>query len=170
MTIAYIALGSNLDDPAVQLRRAVEHLGTLAHCRITAVSSAYTSAAIGPGKQPAYLNAVLAMDTSLSAVQLLAATQAIESRQGRVREQRWAARTLDLDILLYGQATSASRQLQIPHPRMAQRNFVLYPLAEIAGEQLLLPCGGVLGSLLTRCPRGDLHRTQVALGERRHRA
>lgn len=168
MTIAYIALGSNLDDPAVQLRRAVKHLGELPHCRITAISSAYASAAIGPGEQPDYLNAVLAVDTGLTAVQLLAATQAIENQQGRVRDQHWAARTLDLDILLYGQATTAERQLQIPHPRMAQRNFVLYPLAEIAGKQLLLPCGGVLGSLLATCPRGDLRRTQVALDERRH--
>ena len=163
MSSAYIALGSNLSDPANQLRAAVRQLDTLPHCRVTGVSSAYRSAAVGPGEQPDYLNAVVELTTSLSPPQLLSATQAIEQSQGRVREQRWAARTLDLDILLYGCEEIDTQSLKIPHPRMAERNFVLYPLAEIAGKQLMLPSGGVLESLLADCPPDDLVRTQVQL-------
>lgn len=164
MTSAYIALGSNLDDPASQLRRALSQLNCLPQCHIESLSCAYSSTAIGPGTQPDYLNAVVKLATSLSAPQLLDATQAIENSQGRVRKQHWGARTLDLDILLYGGEEIDTQNLQIPHPRMAERNFVLYPLAEIAGEKMMLPCGGVLGSLLASCPLGDLVRTQVSLG------
>jgi len=163
MTTAYIALGSNLSDPASQLRAALKQLDTLPHCRIAAVSRAYRSAAVGPGEQPDYLNAVVKIVTSLGPTQVLDATQAIEQSQGRVREQRWAARTIDLDILLYGCEEIDTPCLKIPHPRMAERNFVLYPLAEIAGKQLMLPCGGVLESLLATCPPGDLVRTRVHL-------
>ncbi len=163
MTTAYIALGSNLSDPASQLRAALKQLNSLPHCHITAISSVYRSTAVGPGEQPDYLNAVVKITTSLPPPQLLDATQVIEQSQGRVREQRWAARTLDLDILLYGCEKIDTPSLKIPHPRMAKRNFVLYPLAEIAGEKLMLPCGGVLESLLATCPAGNLVRTQVQL-------
>ncbi|MBE9538987.1 MAG: 2-amino-4-hydroxy-6-hydroxymethyldihydropteridine diphosphokinase [Proteobacteria bacterium] len=163
MTSAYIALGSNLDNPASQLRRALRQLNCLHQCQIESLSGAYSSAAIGPGTQPDYLNAVVKLATALSAPQLLGATQTIENSQGRIRSQRWGPRTLDLDILLYGGEEIHTQSLQIPHPRMAERNFVLYPLAEIAGEKLILPCGGVLGSLLANCPLGDLVRTQVSL-------
>ncbi|RLA61267.1 MAG: 2-amino-4-hydroxy-6-hydroxymethyldihydropteridine diphosphokinase [Gammaproteobacteria bacterium] len=163
MTTAYIALGSNLNDPAVQLRLALTRLSALPGCDIEAISSAYSSAAVGPGEQPDYLNAVVKLATSLSATGLLAATQVIEDRQGRVRSERWGARTLDIDILLYGHKKIDNIELQVPHPRMTERNFVLYPLAEITGEQLPLPCGGVLGTLLANCPKGDLARTQVSL-------
>ncbi len=163
MTTTFIALGSNLHDPAAQLRAALKQLGTLARCRIEAVSSAYSSAAVGPGNQPSYLNAVVKMTTCLTPLRLLEATQAIEESQGRIRTWRWAPRTLDLDILLYGQEKIQTQNLQIPHPRMAERNFVLYPLAEIMGEKLKLPCGGVLGSLLITCPPGDLVHTEVPL-------
>jgi len=167
MSTAYIALGSNLSDPASQLRTALKQLDTLPDCRIAAISGAYRSAAVGPGKQPDYLNAVVEITTSLSPAQLLNATQAIEQSQGRVRNRRWEARTLDLDILLYGHEEINTQSLTIPHPRMAERNFVLYPLAEIAGEQLMLPCGGVLESLLATCPAGDLVRIQVQLDKHR---
>lgn len=163
MTTTYIALGSNLNDPANQLRSALAALCALPDCLLEATSSAYRSAAVGPGEQPDYLNAVVKMTTSLRPAQLLATIQAIENDQGRTRNQRWQARTLDLDILLFGQQSIDTSALQVPHPRMAERNFVLYPLAEIAGEQLVLPSGGVLGTLLAQCPRGDLVRTQVSL-------
>lgn len=165
MTTAYIALGSNLNDPAIQLRTALERLAALPHTHIEAISSAYSSAAVGPGDQPDYLNAVVQLATSLNPGQLLKAIQVIENSQGRVRIQHWGARTLDLDILLYGREKVETETLTIPHPRMIERNFALYPLAEITGEQLVLPCGGVLGSLLANCPLGDLARTQIALGE-----
>ena len=168
MTTAYVALGSNLDDPAAQLRIALEQIHALPHCHIEGASSAYSSAAVGPGHQPDSLNAVVKLATSLAPAQLLEAIQAIERERGRIRTQRWGARTLDLDILLYGREEIFTENLQIPHPRMADRNFVLYPLAEIAGEQLMLPCGGVLGSLLANCPSGDLVRTQISLGSPHH--
>lgn len=166
MTPVYLALGSNLDDPARQLRAALAELAALHHCRVDAVSSAYHSAAIGPGNQADYLNAVLKLSTTLGAVELLSATQAIETKRGRVRSQRWAARTLDIDILLFGDEIIHTLTLQVPHPRMATRNFVLYPLAEIADQKMVLPSIGVLGSLLAKCPLGDLVKTNVSLRDR----
>ena len=163
MTTAYVALGSNLDNPAAQLRAALHELSAVPNCRLEAVSRAYSSAAVGPGEQPDYLNAVAKVTTSLTPAQLLQATQAIENKAGRVRKQRWGARTLDLDIILYGLQEIQTDSLQIPHPRMNERNFVLYPLAEIGGEQMVLPCGGVLGSLLANCPQGDLVKKQLSL-------
>ena len=163
MTPVYLALGSNLDDPAMQLHAALVEFAALPHCRIVAASSAYRSEAIGPGNQADYLNAVLMLNTSLSAVELLSATQAIETKRGRVRSERWAARTLDIDILLFGDEIINTTTLQVPHPRMAERNFVLYPLAEIANHKMVLPSMGVLGSLLAKCPRGDLVKTNVSL-------
>jgi 2-amino-4-hydroxy-6-hydroxymethyldihydropteridine diphosphokinase len=97
MSLAYVALGSNLDDPASQLRSAVHALRQLEQSEIQAVSQVYRSAAVGPGRQPDYLNAVVRLKTTLDAEQLLAALQDIETAQGRTRRERWAARTLDLD-------------------------------------------------------------------------
>jgi 2-amino-4-hydroxy-6-hydroxymethyldihydropteridine diphosphokinase len=163
MTPAYLALGSNLDDPASQLRAALAELAALPHSQIDVISSAYRSAAVGPGNQADYLNAVLKLSTSLTAMELLSATQAIEIKRGRVRGERWAARTLDIDILLFGDEIINTKTLQVPHPRMAERNFVLYPLAEITKQKMVLPSIGVLGSLLAKCPRGDLAKTDVSL-------
>jgi len=161
MTTAYIAMGSNLSNPSQQLQLALDALSSLPRCRIEKTSSHYRSEALGPGEQPDYLNAVVKLQTSLAPAQLLDALQTIENNQGRVRNQHWGARTLDLDILLYGQDKIDTQRLQVPHPRMNQRNFVLYPLAEIASDKLILPCGGVLGSLLEKCPRGDLQQLHV---------
>jgi len=163
MTPAYLALGSNLNDPASQLSAALMELAALRHCQIDTVSSAYSSAAVGPADQGDYLNAVLRLSTSLSASQLLTATQAIETKRGRIRGERWAARTLDIDILLFGDQIINTETLQVPHPSLAVRNFVLYPLAEIADEKMVLPSIGVLGSLLAKCPQGDLVKTHVSL-------
>ncbi|MFT6052976.1 MAG: 2-amino-4-hydroxy-6-hydroxymethyldihydropteridine diphosphokinase [Halioglobus sp.] len=163
MTTAFIALGSNLKTPEKQLRDAADALAALPGCHVESISSVYQSAAVGPGEQPPYLNAVIQLSTSLPPLTLLDTLQAIEQLQGRERSERWGARTLDLDILLYDQQVINHPRLQIPHPRMTERNFVLYPLADISGEQLTLPSGRVLGSLLKHCPRGDLQRTQVSL-------
>ena len=163
MIPVYLALGSNLDNPARQLQSALTELAALPLCHVEAVSSTYQSPAVGPGEQPDYLNAVLKLRTSMSAQQLLGATQAIEDNHGRQRKERWGARTLDINILLYGDEKINTNELQVPHPSINQRNFVLYPLAEIGGEQLTLPSMGVLGSLLANCPRGDLSRTPVSL-------
>ena len=163
MITAYIALGSNLGDPARQLQQAVTAIGALQDSSIAVISSVYSSAAVGPGEQADYLNAVLALETGFSPAQLLDELRELENRQGRVRAVRWGARTLDLDILLYGDQQVSTETLIIPHPAMKQRNFVLYPLAEIAGKKLVLPCGSDLGTLLQCCPRGDLIPTGVTL-------
>jgi 2-amino-4-hydroxy-6-hydroxymethyldihydropteridine diphosphokinase len=163
MISSYIALGSNLQQPAQQLRDAVAAIGQLPESKPGRVSSIYRSAAIGPGEQPDYLNAVLQLDTALPPLALLEALQHIEQSQGRVRAVRWGARSLDLDILLYGDLLIDTSRLSIPHPAMGQRNFVLYPLAEIAGPNLQLPDGTDLGTLVGRCPRGDLVNTGLRL-------
>lgn len=163
MTTAFIGLGSNLQDPLRQLRQALLAIAQLPGTAITAVSSAYRSAAVGPGVQPDYLNAVIRLETSLEPVDLLGALQGIELAQGRVRTVRWGARSLDLDILLYGDRQLATPRLTIPHPALAQRNFVLYPLVEVAGLNWVLPDGTDLATLIARCPRGDLVKTRQRL-------
>lgn len=165
MITAYVGLGSNLLDPLTQLRRAVGALAALPQSRLRQVSTAYRSAAVGPGEQPDYLNAVVQLDTDLEALQLLAALQSIEQDQGRVRTVRWGPRSLDLDLLLYGDVRIDSPALSVPHPAMRERNFVLYPLAAIAGPRLQLPDGEELGTLIARCPRGDLVDTGLRLAD-----
>lgn len=156
MITAFIALGSNLQQPAQQLLAAVTAIARLPQSQIERVSNVYRSPAVGPGVQPDYLNAVLSLATALAPMVLLEHLQKIEMDQGRTRTIRWEARSLDLDILLYGDQQLESDRLQIPHPRMGQRDFVLYPLLEISGPKLKLPDGTDLGTLVARCPRGDL--------------
>ncbi|MWV11663.1 2-amino-4-hydroxy-6-hydroxymethyldihydropteridine diphosphokinase [Pseudomonas sp. R-28-1W-6] len=158
MERVYIGLGSNLAEPRQQLRASLAALAALPDSRLTAVSSLYASDPLGPPDQPRYVNAVAALDTALTPLQLLDALQAIELEQGRVRkEQRWGPRTLDLDILLFGQRTLDEPRLSVPHYHMHARAFVLYPLAEIAAD-LLLPDGRTLHSLLAACPYVGLER------------
>lgn len=157
MTRCYIGLGSNLSDPAGQLRSALDALSRAPGVQLAECSGFYASAAIGPGEQPDYVNAVAALDTTLAPETLLDTLQGIEQQHGRERSVRWGARTLDLDILLFGAETIDTPRLSVPHPRMAERNFVLAPLAEIAPE-LTLPDGRSLQALLARCPVNRLHR------------
>jgi 2-amino-4-hydroxy-6-hydroxymethyldihydropteridine diphosphokinase len=161
MNQAYIALGSNLDDPARQLRRAVTAIDTWNEATVDRSSHMYRSKAVGPGEQPDYLNAVILITTSLTPTVLLEKLQSQENNQDRERQERWGARTLDLDILLYDEQIIDNKILALPHPRMKERNFVLYPLAEIADQQMLLPCGTILGTLLSQCPRTDLTFTEM---------
>lgn len=149
---AFIGLGSNLDEPKTQILRAIAALRGLPLSRLTAVSRLYRSAPMGPADQPDYINAVAMLDTRLSPIELLDALQAIEQAQGRVRgAERWGPRTLDLDLLLYGTERIESERLLVPHPGMAERNFVLYPLSELSPE-LVLPDGRSLRQLLAACP------------------
>lgn len=159
MTPVYIALGSNLDDPATQLRKAVLALATLPQTQLERVSSVYRSAAVGPGTQPDFLNAVVLAHTGLTAIALLDALQRIEHQQHRVRDIHWGPRTLDLDLLLYGDVTLTTPRLTVPHPRMSQRHFVLYPLREISSDKLLLPNGTRLDALLKQCAEDGLVKT-----------
>jgi len=156
MERAYIGLGSNLAEPAEQLRQALAALQQLPRTCLAAVSSFYVSDSLLPG-QPRYSNAVAALDTELQPLQLLDALQAIELDQGRERVERWGPRTLDLDILLFGQRLIDEPRLHVPHYQMHLRAFVLYPLAEIAAD-LELPDGRPLGELLATCPFEGLER------------
>ncbi len=158
MERVYIGLGSNLAEPVSQLRGALAALADLPQTRLAAVSSLYASDPLGPPDQPRYVNAVAALDTGLTPLQLLDGLQVIELAQGRVRkDERWGPRTLDLDILLFGQHRIDEPRLQVPHYHMHARAFVLYPLAEIAGD-LRLPDGGSLQALLDACPFEGLER------------
>ncbi len=156
MSIAYIAVGSNLSDPVTQANQAIEALKQLPKSRFIATSSLYSSTPMGPQNQPDYINAVVAIETDLLPLELLDCTQAIEQEQGRVRkDERWGPRTLDLDIILYGDEVMDSERLTIPHYGMRVREFVLYPLAEIA-PSLQLPDGTKLEELLKSVPINGL--------------
>lgn len=165
MTSAYIALGSNLDDPPSQLRSAVAALRGLPDTRLLRLSSVYRSAPVGPAGQPDYLNAVVLLDTALSAHALLDALQAIERQQGRERGERWGPRSIDLDIILFGDAQLDDERLTVPHPRMHERDWVLYPLREISDTTLVVPGAADIGTLIAACPDNQLARTQYRLSD-----
>lgn len=146
--LCYIGLGSNLDDPVKQLHLAIETLAKLSNCSLLKQSSFYHSKAMADEPQPDYVNAVVALLTHLSPQQLMQQLLAIEVSQGRVRTaQRWQARTLDLDMLLYGNLVLQETQLTLPHYGLKQRAFVLIPLFEIAPD-LILPDGTKLAELV----------------------
>lgn len=143
---AYIGLGANLASPARQIWQALHRLAALPDSHLAGVSALYQSSPMGPQDQPDYINAVAALDTTLSPEVLLDALQAIEQCQGRLRQRRWGERTLDLDLLLYGNEQWHSPRLTIPHPGLSERDFVLVPLASLAPD-LQLPDGRALASL-----------------------
>ncbi|MDG1938340.1 MAG: 2-amino-4-hydroxy-6-hydroxymethyldihydropteridine diphosphokinase [Pseudomonadales bacterium] len=154
-TTAYIGIGSNMDNPMQQVNTALQSLSTLKGSILCQQSSMYSSDAVGPGQQHSYINAVVELNTELSAEALLKQLQAIEADHGRIRKQRWEPRPLDLDILLFGNQIISTPTLSVPHPEMHKRHFVLYPLAEIATE-LVLPDGCAISELLMQCPVGEL--------------
>ncbi|HEY9200616.1 MAG TPA: 2-amino-4-hydroxy-6-hydroxymethyldihydropteridine diphosphokinase [Gammaproteobacteria bacterium] len=149
MTLAYIGLGSNLSDPQQQLNQARAAIAELPDTQIKQSSSIYQSPAMTLDNEPQndYLNAVIAIDTTLDAEQLLEQLQRIEDAQGRVRDKRWGARTIDLDILLYGDLQLSSESLNLPHAEIHKRRFVLEPLQQIA-PQLRIPAQAELQTLL----------------------
>ena len=153
----YIGMGSNLAAPEQQLRNAIEALAQLPGTTVAGVSAFYQSDSLLPG-QPRYTNAVAALDSCLAPLELLDALQAIENDQGRERLERWGPRTLDLDILLFGDRLIDEPRLQVPHYQMHLRAFVLYPLAELAPATLQLPDGRRLSDLLAACPFVGLDR------------
>jgi 2-amino-4-hydroxy-6-hydroxymethyldihydropteridine diphosphokinase len=155
---AYVGLGSNLDDPAAQLRMALEALGRLPRTRLVASSALYRNPPMGPADQPDFVNAVAALLTTMPAPELLAAMQAIEDARGRRRDgPRWGPRTLDLDLLLYGNLQLESDDLVLPHPGLASRAFVLVPLLEVA-PGLRLPGGPLLARVAAAAGEGGLSR------------
>lgn len=177
MIRSYIALGSNLDRPRQQVQAGVLALGALPRSTLVAVSPWYGSPAVGPGRQPDYINGVVALDTDLEPLLLLEAMQEIERAQGRVRTERWGARTLDLDLLLYGDRQLDLPALRVPHPGMLERQFVLQPLLAIAprictpqGESIAavaasLPDQGVRLVTTGSSPTMDSMKIQTTAGE-----
>ncbi len=154
----YIGLGSNLSNPTTQLIDALDALHHLDNTRIVICSSFYQSQPMGPQDQPDFVNAVAELATSLPPLLLLQALQKIELEHGRERKgQRWGPRTLDLDMLLYGDQVLDFKELVVPHYGLQERAFVLYPLAEIA-PNLVLPGGENLKSILNKCPMKGLSR------------
>ncbi len=158
-TVAYVALGANLGNPTNTIKAAIGELATLPGTRLLAASSLYRTAPVGLKHQPDFINAVVALEVidtaALSPQELLAALFAIESRFGRQRSVPNAARTLDLDLLLYDDTVLDGPQLTLPHPRMHQRAFVLAPLLEVslapAGIGIDIPGHGAASALLAAC-------------------
>jgi 2-amino-4-hydroxy-6-hydroxymethyldihydropteridine diphosphokinase len=135
VTIAYVALGSNLEDPVNQVESALRELDALPHTRLVKRSSLHRTAPVGYADQPDFINAVAQLETGLPAERLLEELQHLETRHGRVRSFPNAPRTLDLDLLLFGDLVMQTERLTLPHPRMRERDFVLRPLREIAPER-----------------------------------
>jgi len=159
VVVAYIGLGSNLGDPRAQVEEGIDELAALDGDHLLARSWLYATAPVGPIDQPDYVNAVVALQTRRSPVDLLGVLQAIERRHGRRRDgERWGPRTLDLDILLYGRRAVTVPGLILPHPQIRHRAFVLVPLADIAPLDLAVPGQGALGELLRACPMQGVAR------------
>ncbi len=144
---AFIGLGSNLEYPIGQIKKALKNLRSISDTEVITQSSLYESTPIGPRDQPNYINAVAELDTQLSPHILLDNIQLIEKQHGRIRKRQWGERTLDLDILVYGELILNDRRLTIPHPEIAIRTFVIYPLSELT-TQLDIPGLGKVGQLV----------------------
>lgn len=151
MTLSYLALGSNLRMPQRQLHRAIRQLRKLPKTHVIKIASFFTSKAWGRKIQPDFYNTVVAIHTSLTPKALLAECQAIENSQGRIRQLKWGARTIDIDIILYGSKEIKTSNLIIPHPQLLHRDFVLLPLLEIAPD-IRMPNGQLISEL---CLNGE---------------
>ncbi|MFS1663824.1 2-amino-4-hydroxy-6-hydroxymethyldihydropteridine diphosphokinase [Streptococcus sp. zg-JUN1979] len=156
MTKVYLSLGSNIDNRLSYLEEALESLGTLPQTSLVAVSSIYETKAWGKTDQADFLNLACQLETSLSALALLEACQKIEKALGRVRHSHWGPRTIDIDILLYGEEIIKTSDLQVPHPYMCQRAFVVIPLLDIVSD-LKLPTGQELSQCLAQLEVEDVH-------------
>ncbi|TNE96399.1 MAG: 2-amino-4-hydroxy-6-hydroxymethyldihydropteridine diphosphokinase [Gammaproteobacteria bacterium] len=154
-TNVFVGLGSNLEDPAAQLARAVAELAALPDTTFMAQSPFYASRPVGPQDQPDYVNGAVWLNTDLRPHDLLDHLQRIEQQHGRERTRRWGPRTLDLDLLIYGETTLDDERLTVPHRELANRDFVLQPLLDLARD-LTLPDGRSIRTLRKRCPDNGL--------------
>jgi 2-amino-4-hydroxy-6-hydroxymethyldihydropteridine diphosphokinase len=153
---AYIGVGSNVDDPAAQVRRAISRLGALSATRVVCVSRLYGSRAFGPIPQPDFVNAVVGVLTQLAPGALLGELQALEGSLGRpAQHQKWGPRVIDLDLLVYGRERSAAPDLVLPHAGIGERNFVLLPLADIAPD-MDVPGWGRVAVLAAEVAQNDI--------------
>jgi len=157
MALAFIGIGSNLDDPINRVRKAALALGEEPGIRLRRCSSLYRSPPMGPQDQPDFINAVALVETTLEPDALLDRLQGLETAAGRVRTRRWGERTLDLDILLIDQRTILEPRLEVPHPGMGERAFVLCPLAEIAPDAEI-PGKGTARAMCGACGDHNLVR------------
>jgi len=160
---AYIGLGSNLEDPVAQIHQAVVALGQREGMELGPVSELYRSPPMGPQDQPDFVNAVARVVTALDPLALLDVLQAQEQAQARRRGRHWGPRTLDLDLLLYGNQVLDTERLTVPPPGLHLRAFVLYPLAELA-PGVRIPGRGSLQELLAVCPREGVRRLREDTG------
>jgi len=157
MTLAYVGLGANLGNPRRTVSEAMLELGRLPASAVTSRSSLYHCAPLGYAAQPDFINAVVGLETELEAEPLLDQLQAIENRHGRERPFSGAPRTLDLDLLLYGDAQLSTSRLTVPHPRMHERAFVLQPLLEL-DPVISVPGKGLASTLLSACSSQKIER------------
>ncbi len=161
--LAYVALGCNLGDRYDNLKSAVDALQALTTITQVQASSVYETSPMGPADQPDYLNAVVSLQTRLAPLELLDALQLIEQQHGRTRDgERWGPRTLDLDLLLYAECVIESPRLTVPHPGIADRSFVLFPLAELDSE-LVIPDKGPVAALKAQCQQFGIRRLNSLL-------
>ena len=158
--IAYIGLGSNLEDPVQQLLTTLTELDQLDRCQLVAQSSLYSSKPVGPQDQPDFVNAVAKLKTELTPLVLLDRLQALEQSHRRIRERHWGPRTLDLDLLLYDDDFITNPRLTVPHAHMHERGFVLLPLQEIAPE-ISIPGKGLVTEILHYIDTDDLQLLTV---------
>ncbi len=157
--LAYVGLGSNLDEPVAQIRRAFGELDRIPRSRCIRTSSLYISPPLGPIEQPDYVNAVALVETGLAVATLLQRLHGIEEFHGRRRNgTRWGPRPLDLDILLYGDCRMDTPRLILPHPGLHKRSFVLYPMSEVAPPGLRIPGHGSLRELIKGCGEQNITR------------
>jgi len=151
----YIGLGSNLDNPELHVSKAIDDIKLINNCDFISSSSLYKTPPMGPQDQPDYINAIVKIQSGISALELLDELQALEQHHHRVRTVRWGARNLDLDIILYGTQEIDSIRLKIPHPGLYVRAFVLYPLLEIE-PNLSLPNGATIAAQVESLGEQDI--------------